>query len=379
MVKFSTDFQIVRLTERDASDTSDHLLTLKDLLLQNEGMYPGIGKWVKGKVIPGLASSERVAFVGYLKGKPVASAVVKKGEAAKFCHLRISDAIQDANIGELFFTLMAYEVADSASSIHFTLPETLWGRKSAFFQSFGFSAISPSDRQYRLWDRELNSSASFRTVWSAVLRKVPKVTDLCQDDYDENRSLLMSIQPRFASQILSGKKRYEIRRKFSTKWIGHRVNIYATAPLMSLVGEARIAGVTQNSPENIWTQFSEHIGCNKDQFDAYVGNMSEVFAIELDNIVPYIKPVPAKSISNYLAERLLPPQSYCTLEKGTPWAQAVSITTYIQEYFNRNVVCSMKAGLSSWFVTDSPNRDRLNRLSQTEFRFPSLSISSESK
>ena len=72
------DFRFVRLNERDAKNLSDHLSYFKDLVSANEEMYPGIDKWVDHKVIPGLKSSERVAFVGYLEENPVISAVVKR-------------------------------------------------------------------------------------------------------------------------------------------------------------------------------------------------------------------------------------------------------------------------------------------------------------
>lgn len=84
-------FRVVRLQEGDVKHRTDHLVTLRNLILQNEPMYPEIGAWVSAKVLPGLRSSERVAFLGYLDEKPVVSAVVKRGATAKFCHLRISE------------------------------------------------------------------------------------------------------------------------------------------------------------------------------------------------------------------------------------------------------------------------------------------------
>ncbi len=144
------DVKVVRLGPKDARGDSAHLHALRDLIYANEDMYPGIDKWFESKVIPGLSSSERVAFVGYLEEKPAISAVVKRKDRTKFCHLRIETDLQGNHLGELFFILMALEVRNCASEIHFTLPEGLWSQKRDFFESFGFVNTTRCSVQYRL-------------------------------------------------------------------------------------------------------------------------------------------------------------------------------------------------------------------------------------
>ena len=62
-------------------------------------MYPSIDKWFNNKVLPGLKTSERVGYIGYLNELPVISSVLKKGKQAKFCHLKIDKSLQDDNLG----------------------------------------------------------------------------------------------------------------------------------------------------------------------------------------------------------------------------------------------------------------------------------------
>ncbi len=59
------DFRIVRLRETDAIRKSDHLKTFSELVSENAPMYPGIQDWLRSKILPGLKSNERVAYVGY--------------------------------------------------------------------------------------------------------------------------------------------------------------------------------------------------------------------------------------------------------------------------------------------------------------------------
>jgi len=339
------NFQIVRLAEGDVRCKSDHLANFEGLILANEQMYPEIERWYKGRVLPGIKQDERVAFVGYLNEKPAVSAVVKKGRDAKFCHLHIHEVLQDSHLGEVFFSLMALEIRDLAKDIHFTLPESLWETKGPFFQSFGFRSAELAEAQYRLFDRELACSAAFPTVWNSVLQKIPKLSDLySMGGFAPDNQLLMSVKPEYAERIMQQTKTVELRRKFSTRWIGHRINIYASAPVMSLIGEARIAGVIANKPEIIWERFHDQVGCSRIEFNAYAAGTDELYAIELDEVRPYRDRLPITHMSHLIKEHLTPPQSYMTLEKNKPWAKAVSLAAYLHGCFRSTMALALDVG-----------------------------------
>jgi len=124
-----------------------------------------------------------------------------------------------------------------------------------------------------------------------------------------------------------------LRRKFSTRWIGHRINIYASAPVMSMVGEARISRIVVKRPELIWEEFQGAIGCDRAEFDAYGAGAEELYAIELEDVRPYRERVPLVQLEHLIEEELTPPQSYVTLERNRPWAKAVSIAAYLHGCF----------------------------------------------
>jgi len=339
------NFKIVRLAEGDVRCKTDHLSCFEDMVLANQRMYPTIEGWFRDKVIPGIRYSERVAFIGYLDEKPVVSAIVKKGDQAKFCHLRISESLQGTNLGEVFFSVMALEIRDLAKGIYFTLPESLWQHKGPFFQSFGFSSASSADTQYRLFDRELQCSARFPLVWKAVLEKIPKLAHLYGfGGFSPDNQLLLSVRAEFAEKILNRKKTVEVRRKFSTRWLGHRINLYASAPVMSLVGEAKICGIVVQDPETIWERFHGQIGCSRAEFDRYTKDAHEIYAIELDEIKPYRDRFPLVQISALLKENLIPPQSYLTMERNKPWAKAISLAAYLHGCFKSTISFALEAG-----------------------------------
>jgi len=364
------NFQIVRLAEGDVRCKSDHLANFAELILANEQMYPEIERWYSNKVLPGIRQDERIAFIGYLDERPAVSAVVKKGADAKFCHLRIHETLRDSNLGEVFFSLMALEIRDHAKDIHFTLPESLWKDKGFFFQSFGFQSAELAEAQYRLFDNELACSAAFPVVWESVLQKIPKLADLyAMGGFSPDNQLVMSVKPEFAERIIRGKKTVELRRKFSTRWIGHRMNIYASAPVMSLVGEARIARVVAKRPELIWEDFHEQIDCSRTEFDAYAAGTEELYAIELEDVRRYRDWIPLVQISHLIKEHLTPPQSYMTLEKNKPWAKAVSIAAYLHSCLKSTFSFALDVGSLNPERTGLKGPSNISRLSQAELVF----------
>jgi len=137
--------------------------------------------------------------------------------------------------------------------------------------------------------------------------------------------IVMSIKAKYARMILSGKKKVEVRRKFSKKWRGSRVSIYASDPERSLVGEALIKDVVFDKSENIWERFSDQIGCTKEEFDKYTSCKNKVYAIVLQDAAAYQKSISIREISGLLKENLRPPQNYYDLSNNAKWAQAVSM------------------------------------------------------
>ena len=330
---FSTkgDFRIVRLGERDASGVSDSMNDFRHLVLQNEPMYPRIGKWLEDKVIPGIISSQRVVYVGYLDEAPAVTAVVKPGESSKFCHLKIREDLQDRHVGEAFFCLMGLDTRVLAKEIHFTLPESVWEYEREFFRSFGFANAQKAGHQYRLFEDELRCSAPFIKVWQSILGKLPKIVRAFSvNGCPFDARMLMSIKPEHAASILSGNKRVEVRRRFSKEWAGCRVSIYASHPRCCIVGDALMREVVVDNPDHIWQRFGDQIGCTRQEYERYAHGARQLYAIILVDVVPYDKSLSLSEACRAVNAALRPPQSYRRLETSKAWAEAVSIGALLQ-------------------------------------------------
>ena len=127
------DLQLARINARDAKGISDHLRNLRSLVCEKEDIYPGIDRWFDKQVVSGLASSARVAYVGYVNGTPGAAAIVKLGEETKLCHINVRPDLRGSGVGEILLSLIALEARSFANAVHVTFPESLWSVKNGFF------------------------------------------------------------------------------------------------------------------------------------------------------------------------------------------------------------------------------------------------------
>jgi predicted transcriptional regulator len=125
-------------------------------------------------------------------------------------------------------------------------------------------------------------------------------------------SVLLSVKPEFAEQILSGEKRYEFRRALFKEEGISRVVLYASRPVQRIVGEFEIAELIALEKEELWRRTKQYAGIGKGYFDRYFLGKVTAFAISIKNVIRYPQPVPLQKVcpSNR------PPQSFRYLRDG---------------------------------------------------------------
>jgi predicted transcriptional regulator len=176
------------------------------------------------------------------------------------------------------------------------------------------------------------------------MEKLPKMMKMFSiGGYSIENALLLSVKPSYAEDIVRNRKTVEVRRKFSEKWIGQKLSVYASEPLAALVGEATVENVVTGTPADIWSRFRWGMQCTKEEFDVYAAGSEKIFAITLGNAVPYASPVPLAQVTHILGSDLTPPQSYLALKRNQGWAFAVSIAALLHGSFrlrNRSLALS---------------------------------------
>lgn len=117
--------------------------------------------------------------------------------------------------------------------------------------------------------------------------------------------VLLSIRPEFAKEIFDGNKDFEYRKVIFRRPEVSTVVVYASAPTRRVIGEFKVAGIHECSPEALWRLTSEASGISEDQYRAYFRGRARAYAIEIGDRLLYPKP---KNIEDEYGVR--PPQSF---------------------------------------------------------------------
>lgn len=118
---------------------------------------------------------------------------------------------------------------------------------------------------------------------------------------------LLSIKPHYANAILDGKKKVEFRKRKFGRAVSHVV-IYATAPIMRIVGWFKVGLLHELSPEGLWRKFATVGGISRDDFCAYYSGAPSGVAIGVTAAQRLRKPLTLQRVSSSP-----PPQSYSYL------------------------------------------------------------------
>ena len=117
--------------------------------------------------------------------------------------------------------------------------------------------------------------------------------------------VLLSIRPKYAELILSGKKRYEFRRTIFRKPEVKKVIIYASSPVSKVVGEFEIDCILSSELSELWRMTMEHAGIDKEYFENYFTGKEVGHAIKVKETKRYSN---YKELHEFNINR--PPQSF---------------------------------------------------------------------
>lgn len=135
------------------------------------------------------------------------------------------------------------------------------------------------------------------------------------------QAVLLSLKPRFAEAILRGVKTVELRRQRVALAPGAAVLVYASSPVMAIIGTARVRAVEHDDPQQIWTRHSTSVALTREEFDDYLRGAGSVSAITLEKPAFLDSPVTLQQLRG--EQPFHPPQSYCFVSPSSPGALGV--------------------------------------------------------
>lgn len=122
---------------------------------------------------------------------------------------------------------------------------------------------------------------------------------------------LYPIKPVYIEKILTGAKKYELRKRLPRLPIKYMV-LYSTYPVSRIVGYAKVRLMHSGSAERVWDEFWPELGVTKLEYDGYFSNAEYAHAIEFSEVNRFKRPF---TIAELGADKSVP-QSFCYLTES---------------------------------------------------------------
>lgn len=122
-------------------------------------------------------------------------------------------------------------------------------------------------------------------------------------------NVLLSIKPRYANAILSGKKTVEFRKAVFKQAV-EKVYIYSSSPEKKIIGYFTIESIDEDQPAQLWKKYGGSGSIGEADFFEYYTGKNKGFAIKVKSVSAFETPVDPKSV----IENFRAPQSYMYVE-----------------------------------------------------------------
>ncbi len=103
-------------------------------------------------------------------------------------------------------------------------------------------------------------------------------------------AMLLPIYPEHAENILNGIKWFEYR-KVRCRTDTKKIILYATAPVMRILGEVEILDVIIDAPHRVWELTSDGAGISRQNYNRYFLGHEKAVAYKLGAVCRYDTPL----------------------------------------------------------------------------------------
>lgn len=119
--------------------------------------------------------------------------------------------------------------------------------------------------------------------------------------------VFLPIKPKFAFEILKGNKTVEFRKRFPKNICF--VIVYASSPEKKILCYFDVSKITQMTPNEAWSLYSQKGCIKKNDFDSYYESKDFSTVIEIEKVHKLSHPIDINKLN------LKIPQSYCYLDE----------------------------------------------------------------
>jgi len=123
------------------------------------------------------------------------------------------------------------------------------------------------------------------------------------------KRLLISVRPKYAEMIFTGKKTVELRRVKPNLSIEDIVIVYVTSPIKQVWGSFSVGNIITLPVNDLWLNVKNDAGVSKKEFFDYFIGVDYGYGIVIKNISSVFKPIDLNEIRKNWSG-FNPPQSY---------------------------------------------------------------------
>ncbi len=120
--------------------------------------------------------------------------------------------------------------------------------------------------------------------------------------------VLLPIKPRYARPIMDGTKGVEFRKTPFARKPTH-VLVYASSPVMRLLGYFEVSEVVVDSVDALWARYADVGGVTQDDFREYYAGREHGVALGVGRVHAFADPLPLAALG-----LRIPPQSFMYIE-----------------------------------------------------------------
>lgn len=120
--------------------------------------------------------------------------------------------------------------------------------------------------------------------------------------------LLISVKPRYARALLSGRKTVEVRRRFPKMPDGTAVVLYSSSPERAILGTVRLKRTKRVQSSLVWELYARKIDIGEQALNQYLQGAVESTILEVHEPDTWDSPVPLSELRELLGVE--PPQSF---------------------------------------------------------------------
>jgi predicted transcriptional regulator len=130
-----------------------------------------------------------------------------------------------------------------------------------------------------------------------------------------DRTVLLSLRPRFAEALLNGTKSVEVRRRPVRLSPGAVCLVYASSPARALTGAVVVETIDVADPDILWRRHGAGTAVQRWEYDTYLAGRPVACAIVVAAAIAFRTPVPLDELRRR-RHAFAAPQSYRFLRAG---------------------------------------------------------------